>query len=185
MPSPISQYITSLFTHVAVCNAIDKLYRDFLWDSSEDQKKFHGLQWSVVCTPKKLGDLGIRKVKDMNCAPLYKWMWIFSHNNEGLWQKLWLVNMVTINEAGIFNHQFNHMDVELEEISGMWQSQFFGSTFNSNLGWTQFLCSGKTSCLKRSLSQSFPLIFQLCSKQDGSSVNLMWLILILLVGIST
>lgn len=43
-----------------VVKELDKIRRDFLWHGVHmDTKKIHLENWSIVCTPKKLGGLGI------------------------------------------------------------------------------------------------------------------------------
>jgi hypothetical protein len=57
---------------------IDKLRRNFLWKGEEPDKVSGGhclVNWPTVCTPKKLGGLGIldleRFVKDLRL----RWLW--------------------------------------------------------------------------------------------------------------
>lgn len=57
---------------VTTCNAIDKLNKGFLWGDSENKKKVHLARWDLVCQPKSLGGLGIKKTVKMNQALLAK-----------------------------------------------------------------------------------------------------------------
>lgn len=42
-----------------ICEEID---RNFLWQDSVPQKKVHLANWDLLCTPKIIGGLGIKKV---------------------------------------------------------------------------------------------------------------------------
>ncbi|KAK0588170.1 hypothetical protein LWI29_035325 [Acer saccharum] len=55
-----------------VWHTLDGLNRDFLWGSNSDKRKIHLVKWDTVCLPKKLGGLGIRKMKWMNQSLLAK-----------------------------------------------------------------------------------------------------------------
>ncbi|KAK9944849.1 hypothetical protein M0R45_010396 [Rubus argutus] len=70
---------------MSICNKLDKLNRDFLWGDLDDQKKPHLINWDIVCLPKLLGGLGIKKTVDMNQAILAKAGWRLLQNDPGLW----------------------------------------------------------------------------------------------------
>ena len=36
-----------------VCDAVDKIMRDFLWGSTEEKKKMYMVNWHVVSLPKE------------------------------------------------------------------------------------------------------------------------------------
>ncbi|KAK2650981.1 hypothetical protein Ddye_018470 [Dipteronia dyeriana] len=55
-----------------IYTSLDKINRNFLWGSSDAKKKIHLVKWDTVCLPKKLGGLGINKMKLMNQALLAK-----------------------------------------------------------------------------------------------------------------
>lgn len=50
----------------STCKDIDKVCRDFLWGDSEETKRVHLVNWDIVCTPKGVGGLGLRKIADYN-----------------------------------------------------------------------------------------------------------------------
>ncbi|KAK2640989.1 hypothetical protein Ddye_022752 [Dipteronia dyeriana] len=56
----------SIKLHTEVWHTLDKINRDFLWGSNLDKRKIHLVKWDTMCLPKKLGGLGIRKMKWMN-----------------------------------------------------------------------------------------------------------------------
>jgi hypothetical protein len=43
-----------------VANRLEKLQRDILWGEIGDEFKFHLVNWSRICTPMKLGGLGVK-----------------------------------------------------------------------------------------------------------------------------
>ncbi|KAF7801766.1 ribonuclease H [Senna tora] len=55
-----------------IIDEIEKLERAFLWGSTPDKRKLHQISWSKISTPKNAGGLGIRSLKNMNTAFLYK-----------------------------------------------------------------------------------------------------------------
>lgn len=46
-----------------VCDQMDRISRNFIWGHSDVTKKHHLINWDIVCLPKKVGDLGIKKAK--------------------------------------------------------------------------------------------------------------------------
>ena len=54
------------------CKEIDKVVRDFVWGSSEGDRKMHLVNWDDICKPKCLGGLGLRKAEDNNKIFLMK-----------------------------------------------------------------------------------------------------------------
>ncbi|GMP55674.1 hypothetical protein CsSME_00020426 [Camellia sinensis var. sinensis] len=55
-----------------VCDAIDRLNKNFLWGDTLERKKVHLVKWDTVCTLKKHGGLGLKKARDQNVALLSK-----------------------------------------------------------------------------------------------------------------
>ncbi|XP_057747786.1 uncharacterized protein LOC130966983 [Arachis stenosperma] len=72
----------------AVCQKIDKICKDFLWESSEGERKIHLLNWDNICKPKEKGGLGLRKAQDSNSLFLMKLAWSLIHNRDKLWVKV-------------------------------------------------------------------------------------------------
>ncbi|OMP01255.1 reverse transcriptase [Corchorus capsularis] len=55
-----------------VCTQMDMLNRRFLWGGSESKRALHLVNWETVCTPKKLGGLGLRQMELHNSVLLQK-----------------------------------------------------------------------------------------------------------------
>lgn len=55
------------------CKDLDQLANSFLWKGNSTSRPSYSLvSWSKVCRPKKLGRLGVRKLKEVNMALLCK-----------------------------------------------------------------------------------------------------------------
>lgn len=67
---------------------LEKLNRDFFWGDTEGHKKIHPLAWKLVCRPKNIGGLGVRRLTDMNRALLIKLGWRMIHHKESLWARV-------------------------------------------------------------------------------------------------
>lgn len=60
-------YFLSLFViPFLVANMIKKYQRDFLWGKNREGKGLHLIAWEEVCKPKMSGELGIKRIKDVN-----------------------------------------------------------------------------------------------------------------------
>ncbi|XP_050387323.1 uncharacterized protein LOC126803582 [Argentina anserina] len=106
---PIYRMQTTRFL-IKFCEKMDKLNQDFLWGNTEAKKKVHLVNWNIVCQPKSIEGLGIKKTSEMNQAMLAKFGKVFSHgahlfkknlklrvrNGKKItfWHVVWLLNYV-------------------------------------------------------------------------------------------
>ena len=68
-------YYMSLFPiPVSVANRIERLQREFLWQGSSEEFKFHLVNWNQICAPIRYGGLAIRSLLTFNQALLGKWL---------------------------------------------------------------------------------------------------------------
>lgn len=82
-------YYLSLFVMPSsVCKVLEQIQRDFLWRRNKEVGGLHLVAWDRVCTPKERGEIGIRRLQDMNQALLYKWLWRFGENKGCLWRSV-------------------------------------------------------------------------------------------------
>ncbi|KAF7821833.1 reverse transcriptase [Senna tora] len=68
--------------------AIDKIIRDFFWNSSSNKNKIHTICWDKVCIPTSLGGLGIHLTKERNLSLITKLAWQVKSNPIPLWSKV-------------------------------------------------------------------------------------------------
>lgn len=86
--SSLPTYFMSLFViPVSVANKPEKLERDFLWEGSIVERKYHLVNWSSVCSNVRVGGLGIKKLRMFNMALLGKWMWRYMIERDALWKR--------------------------------------------------------------------------------------------------
>ena len=66
-------YTLSLFVILKRAAArLEKIQRDFLWGGGELEKKFHSVNWSIVCLEKHNGGLGFKSLHLFNKVVLGK-----------------------------------------------------------------------------------------------------------------
>ncbi|KAL8170556.1 hypothetical protein V2J09_022360 [Rumex salicifolius] len=55
--------------------SIDAITRSFIWGSSKSARKMHLVNWEDVTKPKKVGGLGVKRMKELNLALMGKLAW--------------------------------------------------------------------------------------------------------------
>lgn len=93
----LNSVLSALPTYYMACfrlpkgtiNQIDKIRRHFLWHGvTQNQSKLNLVNWNLVCTPKKLGGLGVKDLHVFNQAMLIKWCWQWATNDPKLWKSI-------------------------------------------------------------------------------------------------
>ncbi|RVW76179.1 putative ribonuclease H protein [Vitis vinifera] len=72
----------------SVARRVEKIQRDFLWGGGNLGGKIHLVKWDVVCTEKRNGGLGLRRIATLNRALLGKWIWRFACERDNLWKQV-------------------------------------------------------------------------------------------------
>lgn len=74
---------------VNVCKKIDSRIRDFWWGHVSDKHKMLYLKaLHSLCTPKEVGGLGFKSMRDMNETFITKLTWQISTKKNTLWIKV-------------------------------------------------------------------------------------------------
>ena len=83
---------------------LEQIQRDFLWDEGALEKKLHLVKWTIVCSDKKKGSLGVKSLSILNRALLCKWSWRFAVERESLW-RLVISRKFGVQERGWRTHE--------------------------------------------------------------------------------
>jgi len=79
----------SLFTIPAsIASRLDKIMRDFLWNTNESGIGFHWVNWDEFCRPKQEGRLGIRALLIINEVLKTKQIWRFVKEDDATWKNV-------------------------------------------------------------------------------------------------
>ena len=73
---------------VHLCDKLDKISRDFLWQSTDEKRKMHLVGWNRIVKPKKDECLGIQSIRAKNIASLTNLNWRMYQEKDALWEKV-------------------------------------------------------------------------------------------------
>ena len=86
--SNLSMYMFSFFeVPREVLKKLDFYRSKFFWQCDEHKKKYRLTKWSILCSPKDQGGLGILNLDLQNKCLLSKWLFRLI-NKDGIWQQL-------------------------------------------------------------------------------------------------
>jgi len=101
-------YFMSLFTIPAsIVSRLEKIIRDFLWNSNDNGNGLHWVSWNEVCRPKHEGGLGIRPLRVINDALKTKWLWRFAKEEDAMWKNM-IKAKYGIDEFGWWNKKSSY-----------------------------------------------------------------------------
>ncbi|OMO88024.1 reverse transcriptase [Corchorus olitorius] len=83
-----SYYMQGMLLPASSLNAIDRACRNFLWGSSDNNKKMHNVKWELVTCHKQCGGLGLKAVRNLNEAFMAKLGWVVLKKDSALWCQL-------------------------------------------------------------------------------------------------
>ena len=70
----------------SICSQLDRVFKNFWWGFPTLNTLNLSLKsWNSICTPKALGGLGIRRMKDVNLALISKLGWKLLTGSDSLW----------------------------------------------------------------------------------------------------
>nr|ABF94719.1 retrotransposon protein, putative, unclassified [Oryza sativa Japonica Group] len=86
--SSLAMFMLSFFeVPKGILKKLDYYRSRFFWQSDGHKRKYRLARWSVICTPKDCGGLGIQNLNVQNKCLLSKWLYKLI-NEDGVWQKL-------------------------------------------------------------------------------------------------
>lgn len=70
-----------------ILGKLERIRSRFFWVGEGHKKKYSLTKWSIVCTPRDMGGLGVLDLDLQNKCLLSKWLFKLI-NEEGLWQSI-------------------------------------------------------------------------------------------------
>ena len=85
----IPTYSMSVFKlPVSLCKDIEAMIRKFWWGNQDNVRKMQWVKWSNLCSPKSLGGIGFRDLRQFNNELLGKQVWRLYHEKDTLLYKI-------------------------------------------------------------------------------------------------
>nr|KAJ0211180.1 hypothetical protein LSAT_V11C400156810 [Lactuca sativa] len=70
-----------------IIKEVEKIMRNFLWNSGQNCKGVAKVSWNKICKPKTYGGLGLKNLKEWNIALLSSRVWKLISGQNSLWVK--------------------------------------------------------------------------------------------------
>ncbi|KAK1275089.1 hypothetical protein QJS04_geneDACA000841 [Acorus gramineus] len=167
-------YLSVFSISTGVLDRIDRIRRRFLWQGGEgDWRVPHLVDCDSVCSPKRVGGLGVLDLWVMNMALLAKWAWRWLCQSKSLWCQVMRdrYGVVDIGElrwprlnAQALNAQATQLSKgifavrqEMEEAIEWKQGDGASTHF-----WSDKWCGGESP------REMAPTIFSLACRKDGA-----------------
>ena len=148
-----------------IIKKLDYYRSRFFWQSDGHKKKYRLAKWSILCTPKDQGGLGILNLELQNKCLLSKWLFKLI-NGEGVWQDL-LRNKYLRNKIIV---QVEHKPGDSQFWTGLMAVKhdflMLGSFTLNNGNLIRFwedVWLGQTS-----LKQQYPSLFQIAYRKNAT-----------------
>lgn len=94
-------YMQSLPFPKSSCLEIDKLFRNFLWNSFQGNKKINLVSWDTVTLPVEKGGLGLFKSYQRNQAFLGKLCWRMHHESSSVWANICIQRLIMSSKSSV------------------------------------------------------------------------------------
>ncbi|CAN1146372.1 Putative ribonuclease H protein At1g65750 [Linum perenne] len=103
------------------CEAIDKIIRDFVWGSTEEQRKTHLIAWERVCLPKDAGGLSLKLSRLLNRAYMTKLAFGFFKYSDKLWVRVLQAKYFRETDHGLVLCSFSSQSAIWKGLAREWQ----------------------------------------------------------------
>ncbi|XP_042515366.1 uncharacterized protein LOC122089737 [Macadamia integrifolia] len=100
----------------SVIKTVERWIRNFLWSGDISTVKKITVKWEEICRPKEEGGLGIRRLRDVNCAVISKLVWQMKHEESAFSSFL---RARFVNEGGDLKKGYRASSV-FKGIAKMW-----------------------------------------------------------------
>ncbi|CAN1141431.1 Putative ribonuclease H protein At1g65750 [Linum perenne] len=91
---------TSVLT-VNTCDEIDRRIRNFVWGTTEEERKVSLVAWETICLPKEKGELGLKTAHQLNRAYLTKLAFLIFKEKDRLWVRILQDKYFSDSNAGL------------------------------------------------------------------------------------
>ena len=152
----------------SVAHRIERLQRNFIWDSLGEGRKHHLVSWDIVCSPIVNGGLGIRLLTPFNWALLDKWLWRFGREETHLWRRV-LVAKYGLEGGGWITKRSrgSHGCSLWKNIMMGWDAFAKHTRFDVGMG-NRVLFWYDAWCNDRSLKDIYPVLFASSNCKDAT-----------------
>ncbi|KAE8706464.1 hypothetical protein F3Y22_tig00110393pilonHSYRG00236 [Hibiscus syriacus] len=127
-------YYMSLFKiPVSVYNKLNAIMARFLWGGGVEVKKIHWVNWSTVCSNKRVGGLGVVDLNYMNRALLGKWSWRFANDCDSVWKKV-ICSKYNLDSSSLSINEKLHTNASWiwkSMVNNHFNEDHFGTKFRS------------------------------------------------------
>lgn len=114
----IPPYFICLFhSPTNVTGKLERLQRNLLWDSADETRKLHLVQWEKVTTPKNWGGLGVKNLKVVHSALLGEMV-------VEIWDRgPFFMERVIVETYGLMEGGWRTNDITMSFGCGLWRNR--------------------------------------------------------------